>query len=128
MVHSKNKGAAGERELAREVTRLFGCPARRGQQFRGGPDSPDIITDIPGIHFESKRTERFQLYAALEQAVRDAGTENIPVVCHRCNRHPWVVVLKLDDLPRLVQALASTFTAFNGGEHEEHSSVSDTGR
>jgi hypothetical protein len=30
MVHSKNKGAAGERELAKEVARLLNCSARRG--------------------------------------------------------------------------------------------------
>ncbi len=104
MVHSKNKGAAGERELAKEVVRLFNCSARRGQQFAGGSDSPDIVTSLPGIHFECKRTEHFQLWPALEQATRDAG-ENVPVVCHRPNRQPWIVVVKLDDLPRLVREL-----------------------
>ena len=103
--NSRNKGAGGERELAREVARLFDCSARRGQQFHGGPDSPDIVTTIPGVHFESKRTERFQLYPSLTQAMRDAG-ENVPTVCHRPNRQPWVVIVRLDDLPRLVERLA----------------------
>lgn len=104
MVHSKNKGASGERELAKEVARLFHCSARRGQQYAGGSDSPDIITSLSGVHFECKRTEHFQLWAALEQAIRDAGN-NVPLVCHRSNRHPWIVVVKLDDLPRLVREL-----------------------
>ena len=104
MVHSKHKGAAGERELAKEVARLFNCSARRGQQFAGGPDSPDIVTSLSGIHFECKRTEHFQLWPAMEQATRDAG-ENVPTVCHRSNRHPWVMVVRLDDLPNLVRIL-----------------------
>jgi len=105
MVHSRNKGAAGERELAREIGRIFRCSARRGQQFCGSPDSPDVVTSIPGVHLECKRTERFQLYAALGQATRDAGEASVPVVCHRQNRQPWVAVVKLDDLPRLVRNL-----------------------
>lgn len=105
MVHSKHKGASGERELAKEVARLFHCSARRGQQFAGGPDSPDIVTSLSGIHFECKRTERLLLYAALEQAIRDAGNTKIPVVCHRQNRQPWVTIVRLDDLPALVRVL-----------------------
>lgn len=104
MVHSKHKGASGERELAKEVAGLFHCSARRGQQFSGGPDSPDIVTSLTGIHFECKRTEHFQLWSALEQATLDAA-QNVPVVCHRSNRHPWVAIVRLDDLPRLVREL-----------------------
>jgi hypothetical protein len=33
---SRNKGKAGEREAAAEITRLFGVTARRGVQFQGG--------------------------------------------------------------------------------------------
>lgn len=104
-INSRNKGASGERELAHELERVLGCSARRGQQFSGGPDSPDVVTNIPGIHIECKRTERFNLYAAMEQSTRDAGENNIPVVCHRSNRKDWVVVVRLDDLPRLLNRL-----------------------
>lgn len=124
MVHSKNKGAGGERELAKEVGRLFRCAARRGQQFCGGPDSPDIVTSLSGIHFESKRTERFKLYQALDQAIRDAG-DKIPVVCHRPNRRPWVAIVRLDDLPRLAKALIS-FTETSESEDENNRSENDS--
>ena len=97
---SRNKGASGERELAHELSRLLGIEARRGCQFHGGPDSPDVVTDIPNVHFECKRTERLRLYEALEQAVADAG-DHVPVVAHRQNHKPWVVVVRLEDLPRL---------------------------
>ncbi len=106
---SRNKGATGERELAKEFQRLFGVEARRGVQHCGGPDSPDVKVEIPGLHIESKRAERLRLYKALEQAEQDAG-QNIPLVCHRSNRQPWVAVVKLEDLPRLAVQLYLTLT------------------
>lgn len=74
--NSRQKGASGERELARELARVLGCRARRGQQYSGSPDSPDVVTDIPGIHIECKRTETLRLYDALAQARRDAGIDD----------------------------------------------------
>ncbi|MDD3585644.1 MAG: hypothetical protein PHQ75_00550 [Thermoguttaceae bacterium] len=104
-INSRNKGAAGERELAHELVRVFGCTARRGQQFSGSPESPDVVTSLPGIHIECKRTERLNLYAAMDQATRDSGANEIPVVCHRSNRKAWVVIVRLDDLPGLLNNL-----------------------
>ena len=97
---SRDKGASGERELARELSRLLGVEARRGCQYHGGPGSPDVAADIPDVHIECKRTERLRLYETLEQAIADAG-EKVPIVAHRQNHKPWVVVVQLDDLPRL---------------------------
>ena len=102
---SKAKGKRGERELAAELGRVLGVTARRGVQFQGSPDSPDVVTNIPNVHFECKRSERIRLYEALEQAVSDAGTSKVPVVCHRQNNKPWVVIVRLDDLPKLVEIL-----------------------
>ena len=97
---SRDKGASGERELARELSRLLGVEARRGCQYHGGPGSPDVVAEIPDVHIECKRTERLRLYEALEQAITDAG-EQVPIVVHRQNRKPWVVIVRLDDLPKL---------------------------
>ena len=102
---SRNKGKVGERELARELSRIFGVTARRGVQFQGGPDSPDVVVDIPDLHIECKRTERFRLYESLEQAISDAK-EKIPVVLHRANKKPWVAVVRLTDLPQLSRTLS----------------------
>ncbi len=101
---SRNKGKAGEREAAREIQRLFRVDAHRGRQYQGGDDSPDIVTGIPGVRFEVKRTERLQLYAALQQAMDDAH-DNLPVVLHRANTRPWVAIVRLEDLPELVVKL-----------------------
>lgn len=96
---SREKGKRGERELAKALSRLLGVDARRGQQFSGSPESPDVV-GVPGIHVECKRTEKFSLYDSLEQSIDDAG-EDIPVVMHRRNRKDWVIVARLEDLPEL---------------------------
>lgn len=99
----KRKGARGELDLSKELTKLFGEQCRRGQQFCGANGDADVV-GLPGIHAESKRTEKLQLWPALEQAVADAG-DNIPVVFHRPSRKPWIAIVRLDDLPALAEKL-----------------------
>ena len=82
--------------------RDYGYDTKRGAQYHGGPDSPDVV-GLPGIHIECKRTERFHLWDALAQAKGDAG-DNIPVVMHRANDCPWVVVMELKDWMEIYQA------------------------
>ena len=98
-MNSRNKGAAGERELAR-ILRGYGYNCRRGQQYCGANGDADVV-GLPGIHIEVKRTERFALYDALEQAERDAKSDEMPVVFHRRNNSEWVCVLTLDDFMRI---------------------------
>lgn len=96
-INSRNKGAAAERELAKFL-RDRGIEARRGQQFSGGTDSPDVVAALPGYHIECKRVEQGNLYNWLAQAIRDAGPSKTPVVMHRRNRQEWVAILRLEDL------------------------------
>ncbi len=103
---SKRKGSRGERELSKELARLFGVEVSRGVQYKGTPDSPDIL-GLPGIHVECKRAEKIRLYEAVDQAVAEAG-DNIPIVCHRTSRHPWLATVRLDDLPELAVKLYLT--------------------
>ncbi len=86
---SRNKGKSGELELSHFLTER-GFPARRGQQFSGGSDSPDVVCELLP-HLECKRCERLSLYPALEQAQEDGGADAI--VFHRRNRKPWIVVM-----------------------------------
>ena len=96
---SKSKGARGEREAAKELSKILNIDAYRGRQYSGSPQSPDVVA-IPEIHFEVKRTERLQLYPSLDQSSNDSG-DAIPVVLHRKNRRKWVVVAYLDDMPEI---------------------------
>lgn len=100
--NSRAKGARGERELA-EFFRERGYPeARRGQQFSGGADSPDVV--IPGLekfHFEVKRVEAGNPYTWIAQAVRDAAGKKMPIVAHRKNGKEWLAILRLDDFLNL---------------------------
>ena len=94
---SREKGKRGERELASRLNELGVHGAARGQQYRGGGDSPDVV-GVPGVHVECKRVERLDLQAAMAQSVRDAeGTGDVPVVMHRRDREEWLVTMSLDD-------------------------------
>lgn len=92
---SRDKGKDGERELARRL-REYGYDAKRGVQYHGGADSPDVV-GLPGIHIEVKRVEALRLYEALNQSINDAGKHELPAVFHRKNKSPWVVIMRLDD-------------------------------
>ena len=93
-INSRQKGAVGEREFAK-LLQFHGWDARRGQQFSGGSDSPDVVCQpLKDFHFEVKRVEAGNLYKWLEQAKRDAKAgEKIPVVMHRRNNKDWVAIL-----------------------------------
>lgn len=98
MTDSRDKGKRGEREAAAKL-REHGWDARRGVQYKGTPDSPDVKAEEFGdyFHTEVKRTERFRLYPSLEQATDEAPEGVIPIVMHRRNYHDWVVVIRADD-------------------------------
>lgn len=100
-MNSRRKGKGGELELA-AILREHGYDARRGQQYRGGGDSPDV-TGLPGVHIECKRVERLDLDAAFEQATRDAAPGEVPAVFHRRNGKPWKVTVSLEDFLRLYE-------------------------
>ena len=54
--------------------------SRRGQQFSGNEDSPDVICeDLPHLHFEVKYTQRLELEKAIAQAADDCGNK-LPIV------------------------------------------------
>jgi Holliday junction resolvase len=94
---SRDKGKRGERELVNWL-KDHGYAARRGQQFQGSPDSPDVICDELGkYHIEVKRRETLSLYPAIDQAADDAGEDQTPVVFHRRNGKPWLVIQRAED-------------------------------
>lgn len=94
-MNSREKGVAGERELA-NILKDYGYDTRRGQQFCGANGDADVV-GLPGIHIECKRVERLNFYAAMEQSERDSREGEVPVVMHRKNRQDWLVTMRLSD-------------------------------
>ncbi|MDD5704943.1 MAG: hypothetical protein PHR35_03400 [Kiritimatiellae bacterium] len=112
---SKRKGAAGEREAAEKLNEVLGTKFHRGRQYHGGPESPDLAGDLPGLHVEVKRCERLSLYKAMAQARRDASVDQVPAVMHRANGKPWVVAVCVEDLIRLLDVVDGCRGKAEGG-------------
>jgi hypothetical protein len=116
-VNSREKGKRGERQW-RDELRANGYAARRGQQFAGSAESPDVVCDsLPWIHFEVKAVERLNIEEAMEQARNDCGMRGaecgmtgstspqplspsgegrrkVPIVAHRRNFCAWLVTME----------------------------------
>ena len=103
-INSRAKGAKGERELARLI-RDRGYDARRGQQF-SGLEGEDVV-GLEYIHIECKRVEQLNIDKAMEQAIRDAKSEQIPAVFHRKNKKKWKVTLEFEDFMTLYDSYYS---------------------
>ena len=108
-MNSRAKGKAGELELSKYLREHGFSGARRGVQYAGSADSPDVV-GVPDHHIECKRVEALSLYGAYAQACKDAGPGEIPLVAHRKNgkpHHPlpWLAILSLDDYLLMVQEL-----------------------
>jgi len=105
-MNSRNKGKRGELEwrdqiIAAGKERGKEWEARRGQQFSGNPDSPDVITNLP-YHFEVKRVQALNISKAMQQAKLECGNKP-PVVAHRKNGEPWMVTLLAPDFFNLIK-------------------------
>lgn len=97
-MNSIAKGKRGERAWRDELRAAGYTSARRGQQFAGSPDSPDVVCpELDGFHFEVKHQERGNPFEFLAQAVRDAGAAKIPTLAMRRNLHPFIIVLRAED-------------------------------
>jgi len=96
---SKEKGARFERELA-SLLRQRGFNARRGQQFSGANGDPDVV-GLDGVHIEAKHCEQMRLYDWMNQSIRDAKVDEIPVVMHRQNYKGVLVTMLFDDFINL---------------------------
>ena len=101
LTNSRRKGAVGEREIAKYLREHGFTEARRGQQFKGGADSPDVV-GLTGFHIEVKRVERLDLNAAMEQSIRDSAPNETPIVVHRRNNDYWKVTMRLDDFMEVI--------------------------
>lgn len=101
MTNGKQKGKRGELECANKL-KEYGFNCRRTAQYNGKElDSKADVVGLSGIHIEVKRVERLNIDTAMEQAIRDCKSEEMPTVFHRRNGKPWLVTMNLDDWVKL---------------------------
>lgn len=106
----RRKGKVGELD-ARDLLRRLGFEARRTAQYNGKAGDADISTNIDGLHFEVKYTERLSPYQFMEQAVRDSRGRALPAVLMRSNRKPWLLCIRAEELLLLVEHVNAAIRA-----------------
>lgn len=100
-INSRNKGKRGERHVA-NILKEHGYDAKRGVQYQGSPDSPDVV-GLPGVHIEVKFTEHLNIWNALAQSERDAGEDEVPIVVFKRNRSKVYAVLEFEELIEIIK-------------------------
>jgi hypothetical protein len=101
---SREKGKRGEREACKALSDALGGLYRRSVQYCGRGGDADI-EGLSGLSIEVKRAERFNLYSALEQALQDKLPGESPIVLHRRNGKPWVMVCYVQDMKEVSDAI-----------------------
>ena len=101
-INSKRKGKVFELECA-NFLKQFGFDTRRGVQYAGGFDSPDVV-GVPGWHIECKRAKaRIALHQAWEQIDRDRNNKMPGMLLWRVDRGEIHLDIRLSDLENLLQ-------------------------
>jgi len=98
---SRTKGARAEAEVV-SILRAAGWPHAR-RVFDSGSAGGGDVQGPAGVVFEVKRTERLNIWEAIEQAETGATNRELPVVAFRRNRSGWYAALPLDELLALLK-------------------------
>lgn len=89
---NREKGKRGERAFAKLLQSYGWQSARRGVQFQGGPDSPDVVCAEFPFHVEVKNVNRFRLGPFTQQAAKDSGDARY-VVAVKLPQKPWLIII-----------------------------------
>lgn len=100
-MNSKAKGNAGEREAVAFLREHGFTDAKRGQQYHGGLNSPDV-TGVLGWHLEIKRTEQLRLRDAVAQAEGDSRGGRWCIM-HRWSHGRWLALVPAEHWLDLVR-------------------------
>jgi hypothetical protein len=110
-INSRNKGAQGEREIAKIWFDLTGVKLERNlDQWRaGGYD----LEGLDGWAIEVKRAKKPLLNQWWQQTIEQAGTAGLkPVLWYRLDNQKWRVVLPLAEIhPDFGTSLGLEYTA-----------------
>ena len=102
-MNSREKGKVGERAWRDWLREEGYLKAYRGAQYCGLRGNADVVCpETPLIHYEVKRSERLDVYGAVEQAQRDCGRK-YPVVAWRRNGRDWLAIMPAETLARLLR-------------------------
>ena len=102
-MNSRNKGKVGERAWRDFLLEQGYLKAHRGQQYCGLRGNADVVCpELPLLHFEVKRAERLDVYAAVKQAQGDCGAK-YPVVAWRRNGWDWLAIMPAETFARLLR-------------------------
>lgn len=96
----RRKGVEGEREVA-EVFRAVGFDCDRTPNSGALRIRGDLHGTVPA-HVESKRQETARPWAWWAQATADAEAGDMVVVAFRRSRSPWLALVDLRELARLL--------------------------
>jgi hypothetical protein len=100
-VNSRRKGARGELEFIQQhLAPHWPDACRNLDQFKA--DKRDCL-NVAGVHWQIKRTERLDLWAAIHQAQTEAAANDVPVVAFRRNRSGWNCIVTADELIALLR-------------------------
>lgn len=98
---SRDKGKAGEREFA-ALLRKHGYNARRGRQYKGTDDSPDVISDIPAM-FEVKRRNQGSIKRWFEDFREGRDRDVNWIVAARADKEDWRVYMSAESWLKLMR-------------------------
>lgn len=112
-INSKQKGKRGELEVA-HIFSSAGFPTRRGVQYSGGKDSPDVVVDIISdyFHFEVKNTSKLQIGPLIQQMKRDAEFK-VPIGVFKLPQYGWNIVMNFQTFLDLLQVLLESESGGN---------------
>lgn len=98
-INSRNKGAAGEREVAKIIDDLLGITVQRNlDQWRAGGFD---LTGLEGWAIEVKRAKKPLLSAWWKQTIEQARINNLkPVLWYRLDNQKWRVVVPMNLISR----------------------------
>lgn len=112
---SRSKGKTFEREISK-VLRERKFDARRGRQFKGTNDSPDIISEaLSEFHIEAKARENLNLWDTYSQCLKEAP-EKMPLIVWKRNRKVPLAVLELHDFIDVLQFAKGILDGLNKGK------------
>ena len=100
----REKGKRNERLAARAVQRVLGIAACRTAQNTGMNGLADIDMGAR-FHCEVKVRKSIAACRYYDQALRDQKPGTVPMVLMREDRGEWMIMLTLEDIPELIEAV-----------------------